>query len=103
MNAINKYVVKKNLAHKLSKTASMEAVMKALQSAKAGAGRFLGTTAGKATAGAAGLGLAGLAAKKMLGKPTAGQAAMAFVKKHKMPLAAGGAAGLGLAALSRKN
>lgn len=108
MDAINKYLVKKNLTHELAKTASVKALLQGVnaKSLMKGAKKLWSTPAGKAAvgvAGAAGLGLAGMAAKRLLGRPSFGQTAMSFVKKHKVPLAAGGAAGAGLAVLGRRD
>jgi hypothetical protein len=108
VSAIDKYLAKKRLTHQLAKTASVAALLKGIntKALMKGAKTFLGTPTGKMTAGlagAAGLGLAGMAAKRFLGRPSFGQAAMSFVKKHKVPLAAGGAAGVGLAALGRRD
>lgn len=108
MRAVDRYLIKQNLTRELTKTASATAILKGLntKALMKGAKKFLGTPTGKITAGvagAAGLGLAGMAAKRLLSRPSFGQAAMSFARRNKVPLAAGGAAGLGLAALTRKD
>lgn len=100
MNALEKLAAKQHLTDQLVKQAKMAGLMEALK----GLGpKFMALSpAGKAGAAAAGLGGAGLlamGAKKLLTRPTAGQAAMKFISKHKVPLAVGGAGGLGLAAM----
>lgn len=99
MNALEKLAAKQHLTDRLVKQAKMAGIMDALK----GLGpKFMALSpAGKAgaAAGLGGAGLLAMGAKKLLTRPTAGQAAMKFISKHKVPLAVGGAGGLGLAAM----